>query len=123
MIITQLLCCETNITSCSFPGRPRRRLPGRASRKSAGAHLRAQALDVVLDVKRQWRATLHRDPGIEFGRLGNAQQFDAGIAAMGDGELIDHGDAESGLDQRADRGAEPRPYRDVVAEFLARENL
>ena len=51
------------------------------------------------------------------------QQFDAGIAAMGHGELVDHGDAEPGLDQRADRGAEPRPDGDVVVEFVAGEDL
>ncbi len=42
---------------------------------------------------------------------------------MGDGELIDHRDPEPGLDQRADRGAKPRPDRDVVAEFIAGEDF
>ena len=42
---------------------------------------------------------------------------------MGDGELIDDGDAEAGLDQRADGGAEPRADGDVVVEFLAGEDL
>ena len=37
---------------------------------------------------------------------------------MRDRELVDHGDAEPGLDQRADRGAEPRPDGDVVGQFL-----
>ena len=38
---------------------------------------------------------------------------------MRDGELVDDGDAEPGLDQRADGGAEPRPDRDVVGQFIA----
>ena len=77
----------------------------------------------MLDVKRQRRTALHGDVGIEFGRLDDTQQFDAGIATMRDGELIDHRDAEPRLDQRADRGAEPRPDRDVVAEFVAGKDL
>ena len=55
--------------------------------------------------------------------LDDPQQFYAGKAAMGDGELIDHRDAEPCLDQRADRGAEPRPDGDVVVQFIAREHL
>ena len=74
--------------------------------------------DEILDVQRQRRAALRRDVGVESGRLGDAQQLDAGVAAMGHGELIDDRDAEAGLDQRADRGAEPRPDGDVVAEVL-----
>src|SRR5712672_631002 len=76
-------------------------------------------MDEMLDVKRQRRAALHRDVSIEFGRFDDAQQFNAGETAMGNGELIDDGDTKPGLDQCADRGAEPGANGDIVVELLA----
>src|SRR3954466_10088809 len=91
--------------------------------RSHRAHFRAQAFDEMLDMERQRRAAFHRNVSVEPGRLDNPEQLDAGIAAMGDGELVDHGNAEAGLDQRAYGGAEARADGDVVTEFLARKYL
>lgn len=41
---------------------------------------------------------------------------------MGNGELIDDGDTQSCLDQRADRRAEPRTDGDIVVELLTRKD-
>src|SRR6185312_12734935 len=65
-----------------------------SSRRSRRAHLRAQAFDEIFDMLRQRGAALHRDEGIEGRRLDDAQELDARHAAMGDGELVDDGDAE-----------------------------
>src|SRR5665213_4245348 len=86
--------------------------------RSELTHFRTQARDEMLDVQRKRRAAFHRDIGVEPGRLDNPQQFHAGIAAMRDRELIDHRNAEPGLDQRTDRGSETRPDGDVVGEFI-----
>eukprot|EP01035_Chromulina_nebulosa_P055796 gene55796-76480_t len=42
---------------------------------------------------------------------------------MGDGELVDDGDAEARADQRAHRGAEAGPDGDVIGQLIAREDL
>src|SRR5258708_14682571 len=104
-----LLCDKHNIMLI-FPS-PRNGLLRPASHQSYGAHFRPQAVNKMFDVMRQRRAALHCDISVELGRLGDAQQFDAGIAAMGDGELIDHRDPEPGLDQRADLESKTRPDR------------
>src|SRR5271155_3803095 len=72
------------------------------------AHLGAQTFDEMFDMQRERCTAFYRYVGIEPRRLGNPKQFDAGIAAMGDGELIDHRNSKAGLDQRADGGAEAR---------------
>src|SRR6478609_5707362 len=110
---------KPNIMLFSSPPR-RGGLAGDAGRLHR-THLGAQGLDEILDVKRQRRAALHRDIGVEPRRLGDLQELDAGIAAMGDRELVDDGDAESRLHQRADRRAEARANGDVVGEPVARE--
>src|SRR4051795_2440881 len=115
-----LLSCKPNVM-LSLP--PWRRGPAFAPRRLDRAHLRAQGLDEVLDMKRQRRAALHRDIGIESRRLGDLDQLDAGIAPMGHRELVDDGDAEPRLHQRADRGAEAGADGDVVLEAVAREDL
>ena len=56
----------------------------------------------MFDVQRERRAAFHRDKSIEPGRLRNLKQFDAGIAAMRDGELIDDCNSKTCLDQRTD---------------------
>src|SRR6476660_6671803 len=80
-------------------------------------------MDEMLDVKRQRRTTFHRDVSIEFRGFDDPKQFDTREAAMGDGELIDDGDTEPCLDQRADRRAEPRTDSYIVLEFLAGKDL
>ena len=62
-----------------------------AARRLDRAHLGAQGFDEIFDVERERRAAFHGDIGVEPGRLGDLQQLDAGIAAMGDGELVDDG--------------------------------
>src|SRR6185436_3715251 len=89
----------------------------------AGLHFQTQAIDEMFGVKRQRRAALYRDVSIEFGGFDDPKLFDTGEAAMGDGELIDHGNTEPRLDQRADRRAEPRTDGYVVLEFLAGKDL
>src|ERR1700676_283061 len=89
------------------------------STETAGLHFQTKAMDEMFDVKRQRRATLHRDVSLEFGRFGYTYQFETWKAAMGNRELIDDGDTEPGLDQRAHRGAEPRADGDIVVELLA----
>src|SRR4051812_36118248 len=115
-----LLSCKPNVM-LSLP--PWRRGPAFAPRRLDRAHLRAQGLDEILDMKRQRRAALHRDIGVESRRLGDLDQLDAGIAPMGHRELVDDGDAEPRLDQRTDRGAEAGADGDVVLEAVAREDL
>ena len=72
-----------------------RRRPARSHRP----HFRTQTFDEMLDVKRQRRAAFHRNVSVEPCRLDDAQQFDAGITAMGDGKLVDHGNAETLLQE------------------------
>jgi hypothetical protein len=72
--------------------------PRSISFEREGLHFRTQALDEMLDVKRQRRAALHRDVSIEFGRFDDSQLFNAGETAVGNGELIDDGDTKPGLD-------------------------
>src|SRR5258706_7558493 len=115
--LTQLPFYATNITSCYFL-RTRWR-PRFVLFEPEGLHFRTQAMDEMLDVKRQRRAALHRDVSIEFGTVDDAQQFNAGETAMGNGELIDDGDTKPGLDQDADRSAEPGANGDIVVELLA----
>ena len=88
------------------------------STKPAGLHFQTQAMDEMFDVKRQRGAAFHRDIGLEFRGFHNPQKFDTGEAAMCDGELVNDGDTEPCLDQRADRRAEPSPNGYIVLEFL-----
>src|SRR5260363_346918 len=112
--ITQL-SAEPNIM-LSFAGRRLGRLRRRAAARLHRAHLGAQAIDEVLGIERQRRSTLDGDVGVETGRLGDLDELDARIAAMRHRELVDDRDAEPGLHERTDRGAEARLDRDVVAQ-------
>ena len=66
-------------------------------------------------IGRQRRAALDRDEGIEAGRLRDLQKRHAGKAAMGYRKLVDDGNPEPGLDQRADGVAETRTAQEAAA--------
>ena len=103
-----------------FFRKPQSRLRWTISTKPAGLHLQTQATDEMFGVKRKRRAPLYRDVSIELGGFDDSKQFDTRKAAMGDGELIDDGDAEPRLDQRADRGTEPRSTTGIGDAIVAR---
>src|ERR1700756_1678551 len=96
--ITQLLIYAINLTSCYFLRTP--------PQLADGLHLHPQRLDEMAGIRRERRAALDGDVGVETGRLLNFQQPDAGNAAMRHRELVDHGDPEARLHQRADGVAE-----------------
>ena len=70
-----------------------------------GFHLGAQRLE-MRGVRRERRAALDGDEGLEARRLLDLEQSYAGNAAIRHRELIDDGNPKLGLDQRAARVAE-----------------
>src|SRR5580704_2789230 len=116
-----LLCYKHNMML--FSSDPRRLGPWSILFGPEGLHLGTQAMDEMLDVKRQRHAVLNRNVGIEFGRFDDSQLLNAWEPAIGDGELIDDGDTKTGLDQCADGSAEPCADGDIVAQFLAGEDF
>src|SRR5712692_3240863 len=111
------ICRKHNTMLFFLDARHRRR--GAVSAWVNRTHFRPQALNEMFDVQRERRAAFHSDVGVEASGLGDPNQLNAGIAAMRDGELIDHRNSKTCLDQGTDGGAETRSDGDVVGQFMA----
>ena len=97
-------------------------LPGAGFAGMERFHLLPEQRDEVLTVARQDGVATERDIGLELRRFDDRQGDDVRPGAGGQGELVDHRDAEPTSDQGAHHGAEARLDRDLVGEAEARED-
>src|SRR6516162_11624286 len=88
-----------------------------------GFHLSAEAGDEMHRIRRKRSAAFYRDEGVETCWLADFKKPHPGNVAMRHRELIDDGDAETGLHQGANGIAEASADGDVVGQFVAREQV